>query len=156
MRKIILISLLGILMSLSWGSSAWGVSEAGVLFLRLPAGARAAGMGEAFIAISDDATATHWNPAGLGKYPLSSEWLEYHPGPGYQIKSIALKKNDLPEKNYMVYDIWAITSTDLLYWNGEEWIVSLDGPLPIRALVEAADGTLWAGGVLDGIHMLKK
>lgn len=121
MRKIILISLVGILLSLSWGSNARGVSEAGVLFLRLPAGARAAGMGEAFIAISDDATATHWNPAGLGRYPLSSEWLEYHPGSGYQIKSIALKKNDLPEKNYMIYDIWAITSTDLLYWNGEVW-----------------------------------
>lgn len=121
MKKIILITVLGALLALSWGSSAWGVSEAGVLFLRLPAGARAAGMGEAFVAISDDATATHWNPAGLGRYPLSSEWLEFHPGNGYKIKSIALKKNNLPEKNYMIYDIWAITSTDLMFWNGEEW-----------------------------------
>ena len=47
MKKIILITVLGALLALSWGSSAWGVSEAGVLFLRLPAGARAAGMGEA-------------------------------------------------------------------------------------------------------------
>ena len=30
-------------------------------------GARALGMGSAFVAIADDATATYWNPAGLTK-----------------------------------------------------------------------------------------
>src|SRR4030066_1434100 len=54
-----------------------GVSRSAVLFLRIAAGARAAGMGESFVAIADDATATHWNPAGLGLYPLTSTWLEY-------------------------------------------------------------------------------
>jgi ligand-binding sensor domain-containing protein len=44
----------------------------------------------------------------------------------------------------------------LRYWNGTAWTLSLDSPLPIRALVETADGTLWAGGVLDGIYKLKK
>ena len=34
--------------------------------LRLGAGARSIGMGGAFTAIADDATATVWNPAGLG------------------------------------------------------------------------------------------
>lgn len=121
MRRIVLVFLSGILFSLCWGDKALGVSEAGVLFLRLPAGARAAGMGETFVAISDDATATHWNPAGLGRYPLSSEWIEYHPDPKYKIKSIALMKNDLPETDYKRYDIWAITQTDLLSWNGKEW-----------------------------------
>ncbi|MCJ7498524.1 MAG: hypothetical protein MUO78_10410, partial [candidate division Zixibacteria bacterium] len=38
------------------------VSLSTVLFLRIAAGARAAGMGESFVAIADDATATHWNP----------------------------------------------------------------------------------------------
>src|SRR3972149_6638932 len=52
-------------------------SQSAVLFLRIAAGARAAGMGESFVAIADDATATHWNPAGLGLYPLTSTWLEY-------------------------------------------------------------------------------
>ena len=52
-------------------------SQSAVLFLRIAAGARAAGMGESFVAIADDATATHWNPAGLGLYPLSSTWVEY-------------------------------------------------------------------------------
>jgi hypothetical protein len=35
-------------------------------FLRIGCGARALGMGNAFCAVSDDATAVFWNPAGLG------------------------------------------------------------------------------------------
>jgi len=41
------------------------VAEATVIFLLIAPGARAGGMGEAFVAITDDATATWWNPAGL-------------------------------------------------------------------------------------------
>ncbi len=37
--------------------------------LRLGAGARSIGLGGAFTAIADDATATVWNPAGLGSAP---------------------------------------------------------------------------------------
>lgn len=40
-------------------------SQAGVLFLKISPGARAGGMGESFVAVADDATATWWNPAGL-------------------------------------------------------------------------------------------
>ena len=36
-------------------------------FLSHGVGARALGMGSAFVAIADDATATYWNPAGLTK-----------------------------------------------------------------------------------------
>ena len=35
-------------------------------FLSLGAGARPLGMGGSFVAVADDATATYWNPAGLG------------------------------------------------------------------------------------------
>jgi hypothetical protein len=34
-------------------------------FLRIGVGARALGMGEAFVAVADDASAPYWNPAGL-------------------------------------------------------------------------------------------
>ena len=36
-------------------------------FLKLGAGARASAMGDAFVGISDDATAVYWNPAGLNQ-----------------------------------------------------------------------------------------
>ncbi|HOC89567.1 MAG TPA: UPF0164 family protein, partial [bacterium] len=45
---------------------ALAVSESAVLFLQISPGARAAGMGEAFVALADDATAVYYNPAGLG------------------------------------------------------------------------------------------
>jgi hypothetical protein len=44
---------------------ALAISQAGVLFLMIAPGARASGMGEAFVAVADDATASYWNPAGL-------------------------------------------------------------------------------------------
>ena len=49
--------------------------------LRLGAGARSIGLGGAFTAIADDATATVWNPAGLGSAPdlslnLSTQQLD--------------------------------------------------------------------------------
>jgi long-subunit fatty acid transport protein len=39
----------------------------GAVFNRAGSGARAAGMANAFIAVSDDGTAASWNPAGLGQ-----------------------------------------------------------------------------------------
>ena len=41
-------------------------------FLRVGAGARALGMGGAFLAVADDATAGYWNPAGLAWLPSKS------------------------------------------------------------------------------------
>lgn len=41
------------------------ISEGGAIFLMIRPGARASGMGSAFCAVSDDATATYFNPAGL-------------------------------------------------------------------------------------------
>lgn len=46
-------------------SSRAEVAEATAIFLQIGPGARAGGMGESFVAIADDATATWWNPAGL-------------------------------------------------------------------------------------------
>lgn len=52
--------------------------------------------------------------------------------------------------------IWISTqkSGGLRFWNGKEWQVSLEGPLPIRCLMELPKGVLVAGGVLDGLHIL--
>ncbi len=46
-------------------------------FLKVPAGARAMGMGGAFVAVADDASAVMWNPAGMVLLPYH-ELLPMH------------------------------------------------------------------------------
>lgn len=66
MKKLLIILAAASIMMLSV-SQVYAVSEAAVLSLMISPGARAAGMGEAFVAVADDATATFWNPAGLAQ-----------------------------------------------------------------------------------------
>ncbi|MFC1553717.1 PorV/PorQ family protein [candidate division KSB1 bacterium] len=61
-------------------------SEATALFLLIAPGARAGGIGEANVALANDAYATFWNPAGLGKITgkqlsgMHTQWL-----PGFNL-----------------------------------------------------------------------
>jgi len=67
MKKNILIAL-AVLVAIGGPAGATTFSKvgtAGAQFLKIGAGARAEGMGEAFSAVVDDATAMYWNPAGL-------------------------------------------------------------------------------------------
>jgi hypothetical protein len=48
------------------GGQRAGISTA--QSLKIPVGARAAGMGDAFIAVANDASALYWNPAGITQY----------------------------------------------------------------------------------------
>jgi ligand-binding sensor domain-containing protein len=54
--------------------------------------------------------------------------------------------------------VWISTQMQggLRYWDGKAWIVSLDSPLPIRCLFELNPKEIWAGGILDGLHILKR
>jgi hypothetical protein len=97
------------------------VSQTAVPFLLIAPGARPGGMGETFVAIADDATATHWNPAGLGKYPLSPNWLVLDSRQGQEIQQIALVENNMPEINYKQYDVWAIIDGQLAMWDNGSW-----------------------------------
>ncbi len=97
------------------------ISNAAVLFLRIAPGSRAAGMGEAYVAIADDATATHWNPAGLGNSPLASTWIvddvpeEFRP-----IKAMAAVSTG-GDRSYEDFDIWAISSKGLVRFDNKRW-----------------------------------
>jgi len=53
--------------------------------------------------------------------------------------------------------VWISTQTrgGLRYWDGKAWQVSLDSVLPIRCMFETKDKQIWAGGVLDGLHIKK-
>ncbi|MFQ5823715.1 MAG: PorV/PorQ family protein [bacterium] len=50
--------------NLCFGQGRQG-SPTGLAFLKLGVGGRASGLGEAYSAVADEATATYWNPAGL-------------------------------------------------------------------------------------------
>ncbi|MBI2071296.1 MAG: PorV/PorQ family protein [Elusimicrobia bacterium] len=53
----------------------------GAAFLKIPVGARAVGMGSAFSALVDDASALYWNPAGIARIGITdilashNEWI---------------------------------------------------------------------------------
>lgn len=119
MKKVLV--LLPVLWIVTFSQSFGQVSRTAVPFLLIAPGARAGGMGETFVAIADDATATHWNPAGLGRYPLSPSWIELPAGENQEIQKIALVKNDVPDINYRQYDVWAIINGQLALWVGDTW-----------------------------------
>jgi hypothetical protein len=101
------------------------ISNAAVLFLRIAPGARAAGMGEAFVAIADDATATHWNPAGLGSSPMAGSWedasvpQEYRP-----LTAMAALRGSGSGERHLAYDVWAIGSRGLMRFDNKDWSTS--------------------------------
>lgn len=57
--------LLSLLYITLFSAQAMAQAEAGAQSLMIPPGARANALGESYVAISDDATAPWWNPAGL-------------------------------------------------------------------------------------------
>src|SRR5438046_9685026 len=46
-------------------------------FMKIPVGARAVGMGGAFVAVADDATSPFWNPAGMVYLPYKEAFLQH-------------------------------------------------------------------------------
>ena len=62
---------MAVVIAATFASTYWIEAEKGKggvagAFLSWGAGARSFGMGKAFVAVADDASATYWNPAGLG------------------------------------------------------------------------------------------
>jgi ligand-binding sensor domain-containing protein len=54
--------------------------------------------------------------------------------------------------------VWISTQSvgGLRYYDpkNQKWVTAIPGPLPIRSLTETDKYGLWAGGVLDGVHIL--
>ncbi|NQV15155.1 PorV/PorQ family protein [bacterium] len=67
MRKLLIIVLLVCAVSLSFGQYKGGTTAA--QFLKIGVGSRATGMGEAYVAMSRDASGLYWNPAGIALAP---------------------------------------------------------------------------------------
>ncbi len=95
-----------------------GVGESAVITLIFPPGARSTGMGEAFTGVADDATATYYNPAGLGQAPQANSWKSYLVNTDKIFTSIAAKK----EKSFVQKSrVWAGTNRGVMRFNGRLW-----------------------------------
>lgn len=81
--------------------------------------------------------------SGLYRYD-GEEWSNHLPADG----AVSLLFTDSNGR------VWLSTQRHggLRYWEDGEWQTSLDNRLPMTCMVEH-DGALWAGGVLDGIHV---
>ncbi|NNF05845.1 MAG: PorV/PorQ family protein [Candidatus Eisenbacteria bacterium] len=85
MKKTLKALLLGCVAFALVGPSTAEAADPGrtvLTFLKIGVGARAAMMGDAYVAVADDATASYWNPAGLLKIEsndvvgMHNEWIQ--------------------------------------------------------------------------------
>ena len=99
-----------------FSSKAVGTTTAD--FLNLPIGARAAAMGGAYTAISEEASAVYWNPAGLVQIPkLSAVFMraQYLQNIGYQYAAYAqrLTYDSVVAGSVLLTDVGSIPETDI-------------------------------------------
>ncbi len=138
MLKRIITFLLVFTVCLGVAHNATAISSAGVLFLRIGAGVRASGMGDAFVAVANDASATHWNPAGLGQSPLSDAWNELDIPWKYPIEeAVAVPSTEYGQR---IYEVWLLSQGQLRRLVGSEWISDLALPEDITEVHDMAVG----------------
>jgi len=103
--------------------------ESAVPFLLIAPNARADGMGEAGGALADDASAAHWNPAGLAFQTgqeaslTHSNWL-----PGFGLSDLFYEY--LAYKNH-IEDWGGTISASVTYLNLGEFVETRDDPTPL-------------------------
>ena len=117
MKQVRVLAVLAVFLVLATAQLAEAVSNAAVLYLRIAAGARAAGMGEAFVSIADDASATYWNPAGLGNAPIAGTMITrpLPPGSGEIINALTFQGTSGRTET------WVISGNQLMRFEGDAW-----------------------------------
>ncbi len=122
MKQVHILAIIMALTVLMAASAAQAVSNAAVIYLRVAAGARQAGMGEAFVSIADDATATYWNPAGLGNAPLAGKLEEVVlPSDHGEITDAVTIEGPGGES-----ETWVLAGSQLLMYDGKTWHTGKD------------------------------
>jgi len=95
----VLTVVLGILVVTGSGSgSRAGLSTTTAQFLKIPGGIRSASLGEAYVALADDAAAINWNPAGLAQIQrgeFQSMFLKYFADINYFFGGLVLPAGEL-------------------------------------------------------------
>ncbi len=122
MKQVHILAIIVALTVLMAASAAQAVSNAAVIYLRVAAGARQAGMGEAFVSIADDATATYWNPAGLGNAPIAGKLEEVVLPSDYgEITDAVTIEGPGGES-----ETWVLAGSQLLMYDGKTWHTGKD------------------------------
>jgi hypothetical protein len=107
-------------------SATFAQGEAAVPFLQIAPNARADGMGEGGIGLADDASAAHWNPAGLA-FQRGQEISLTHSNWLPQFQQADLFYDYLSYRNYMPE--WGGTiSGSITYLNLGEFNVTVNDP----------------------------
>ena len=125
MRRFLVLLLIVIMWGGFFASEAQSaVSDAAVLFLRIAPNARAAGMGEAFVAIADDASTSHWNPAGLGEYPLAHNWYQFKLTDDTHLRGLAQQAltGKLAANFFEKFASWQIKGNEISRFVDSAWI----------------------------------
>jgi hypothetical protein len=111
-------SKLSILLSVFIVGQVFAIGQSAVITLVFPPGARATGLGEAFVGLADDANATFFNPAGLGQAPLANAWKSYKLGTDEKVTAVASKK----KKDFALSEkIWVGTEKGVMVFDGNAW-----------------------------------
>lgn len=105
--------------------------------------------GSTILAIEEDAKGTLWaatNDRGLFRYQ-GDTWT-------HDLKDESGISTMQPTSDGRIW-ISSQTIGGLRYWDGAKWVVSLESPMMMRCILETKDKQIWAGGILDGLHIKK-
>ncbi|MCP4566042.1 MAG: PorV/PorQ family protein [FCB group bacterium] len=122
MKQVHILLILTAIILMGMVQTAEATSEAAVLYLRVAPGARPAGMGEAFVSIADDATATYWNPAGLGNEPMAGTLKTRKLAPAFGMITDVVTLKGASGGN----ETWVIADNKLLMFDGKHWNAGRD------------------------------
>jgi len=117
-----------------------GTGRTAAQFLSLGGGTRAAGMADAFVAVSGDVNAAFWNPSGLGdisEMQMTLSYMNYAAmfGEASEGMYYALAAFAMPVKD------WGVFGTSLQIQDQGGMTITTDSPEPVG---EADLGTNWA------------
>ena len=159
------------LISIAFACPSWAMNESAGgawAFSTTGMGARAMGMGGAFVAVSDDATAAYWNPAGLGmleQWELTSMVIEanhdiYSLTGGFPrthqylsgILPTRIGRFSLSGNYFSIRDIQHTTGTSEFdferheYFNDNEWALTVSAGFSLPNLKSPDSSWLFLGG----------
>ena len=145
------------------------VGTSGAQFLKIGAGARPTGMGEAFTAVADDVNAVYYNPAGLSQLKsaeltaMHTQWfqnIDYAFGAfaiptaagTFAISAATLQSADIQKRGADESDLGTFTDLDSAYALsygrrlGETTSVGATARL-VRSQIDSASASSWGGDV---------